>query len=256
VTVVAPDLRGFGLHRQAGGRLRRSGRADRTPRAARRHGGRARLRRGVRLRLRRGVTGGRRGAGDRRDGAARRRHDEAGEAPVPGGNFRWHMGFQSVPDVPELLIGGKERACLQWFFEHIAYDPSAIGPGRPPRRIRRGHHAGRRAARGPGGLSGLLHLGGSGRGPCADRLDHSRTHVRRRRVPRGVDPCFRTRGGARSHRRRHRALWPLGRRGTPGHRRRPDPRAGHVALRGCWARPTGSRALRYVTRGSRPGSGR
>jgi pimeloyl-ACP methyl ester carboxylesterase len=37
------------------------------------------------------------------------------------------MGFQSVPDLPELLIQGKERPYLQWFYEHFAYDPSAIG---------------------------------------------------------------------------------------------------------------------------------
>jgi pimeloyl-ACP methyl ester carboxylesterase len=48
--------------------------------------------------------------------------------PQPGGQFLWHMGFQSVPDLPELLIQGKERPYLQWFFEHFAYDPSAIGP--------------------------------------------------------------------------------------------------------------------------------
>jgi pimeloyl-ACP methyl ester carboxylesterase len=44
----------------------------------------------------------------------------------PGGNFLWHMGFQSVPELPELLIQGKERPYLRWFFEHFAYDPSAI----------------------------------------------------------------------------------------------------------------------------------
>jgi hypothetical protein len=27
----------------------------------------------------------------------------------------------------ELLIQGKERPYLQWFYEHFAYDPSAIG---------------------------------------------------------------------------------------------------------------------------------
>jgi pimeloyl-ACP methyl ester carboxylesterase len=48
--------------------------------------------------------------------------------PQPMGNFLWHMGFQSVPDLPELLIQGKERPYLRWFFEHFAYDPSAIGP--------------------------------------------------------------------------------------------------------------------------------
>jgi pimeloyl-ACP methyl ester carboxylesterase len=47
-------------------------------------------------------------------------------APQPQGNFLWHMGFQSVPDLPELLIAGKEKPYLRWFFEHFAYDPQAI----------------------------------------------------------------------------------------------------------------------------------
>jgi pimeloyl-ACP methyl ester carboxylesterase len=51
---------------------------------------------------------------------------EGAMTPQPAGNFLWHMGFQSVPDLPELLIQGKERPYLQWFFEHFAYDPSAI----------------------------------------------------------------------------------------------------------------------------------
>ena len=51
---------------------------------------------------------------------------EQAMAPQPGGNFLWHMGFQSVPDLPELLIQGKERPYLRWFFEHFAYDPAAI----------------------------------------------------------------------------------------------------------------------------------
>jgi pimeloyl-ACP methyl ester carboxylesterase len=51
---------------------------------------------------------------------------EQAMAPAPEGNFLWHMGFQSVPDLPELLIAGKERPYLRWFFEHFAYDPSAI----------------------------------------------------------------------------------------------------------------------------------
>lgn len=46
--------------------------------------------------------------------------------PQPGGQFLWHMGFQSVPDLPELLVSGHERPYLQWFFEHFAYDPTAI----------------------------------------------------------------------------------------------------------------------------------
>ena len=48
--------------------------------------------------------------------------------PRPDGNFLWHMGFQSVPDIPELLLRGNERPYLRWFFEHHAYDPSAISP--------------------------------------------------------------------------------------------------------------------------------
>jgi pimeloyl-ACP methyl ester carboxylesterase len=52
---------------------------------------------------------------------------EQAMSPAPGGNFLWHMGFHSVPDLPELLIQGKERPYLQWFFEHFAYDPTAIG---------------------------------------------------------------------------------------------------------------------------------
>jgi pimeloyl-ACP methyl ester carboxylesterase len=51
---------------------------------------------------------------------------EQAMAPQPGGNFLWHMGFQSVPDLPELLIQGKERPYLRWFFEHFAYDPAAV----------------------------------------------------------------------------------------------------------------------------------
>ncbi len=53
---------------------------------------------------------------------------EQAMAPAPDGNFLWHMGFQSVPDLPELLIAGKERPYLRWFFEHFAYDPDAITP--------------------------------------------------------------------------------------------------------------------------------
>jgi pimeloyl-ACP methyl ester carboxylesterase len=53
---------------------------------------------------------------------------EEAMSPRAGGRFLWHLGFQSVPELPELLIQGKERPYLQWFFEHFAYDPSAVGP--------------------------------------------------------------------------------------------------------------------------------
>jgi len=46
--------------------------------------------------------------------------------PRADGQFLWHMGFQSVPDIPELLLRGNERPYLEWFFERYAYDPSTI----------------------------------------------------------------------------------------------------------------------------------
>jgi pimeloyl-ACP methyl ester carboxylesterase len=51
---------------------------------------------------------------------------EGAMAPQPGGNFLWHMGFQSVPDIPFALLEGREEMYLRWFFEHYAYDPSAV----------------------------------------------------------------------------------------------------------------------------------
>jgi pimeloyl-ACP methyl ester carboxylesterase len=51
---------------------------------------------------------------------------EGAMAPQPGGNFLWHMGFQSVPDIPFALIQGREELYLRWFFEHYAYDPTAV----------------------------------------------------------------------------------------------------------------------------------
>lgn len=40
------------------------------------------------------------------------------------------MRTRSAPSriCPELLIAGKERPYLRWFFEHFAYDPDAITP--------------------------------------------------------------------------------------------------------------------------------
>jgi pimeloyl-ACP methyl ester carboxylesterase len=42
--------------------------------------------------------------------------------PAPGGRFLWHIGFQSVPDIPELLIRGRERDYITWFFETHSHD--------------------------------------------------------------------------------------------------------------------------------------
>ena len=46
--------------------------------------------------------------------------------PQADGRFLWHIGFQSVPDIPELLIGGNEREYLSWFFHNHSYDAGAI----------------------------------------------------------------------------------------------------------------------------------
>jgi pimeloyl-ACP methyl ester carboxylesterase len=47
--------------------------------------------------------------------------------PQPGGAFLWHMGFHSVPDIPELLIEGHLREYMQWFFTAAAAVPDAVG---------------------------------------------------------------------------------------------------------------------------------
>lgn len=36
--------------------------------------------------------------------------------PQPNGAFIWHMGFLSIPDIPEMLIAGHVREMLQWFY--------------------------------------------------------------------------------------------------------------------------------------------
>jgi pimeloyl-ACP methyl ester carboxylesterase len=39
----------------------------------------------------------------------------------------WHFAFHAVPDLPELLIEGRERAYLEWFFRHKTFDPTCYG---------------------------------------------------------------------------------------------------------------------------------
>jgi pimeloyl-ACP methyl ester carboxylesterase len=54
------------------------------------------------------------------------------EAVVPGFGLErqiqefWHFGFHMAPDIPEALIGGKERMYLDHFFGLATYDRSAI----------------------------------------------------------------------------------------------------------------------------------
>jgi len=40
--------------------------------------------------------------------------------------FRWHFMFNQLPDLPEMLIQGRERAYLSWMFDQWAYRREAI----------------------------------------------------------------------------------------------------------------------------------
>lgn len=40
----------------------------------------------------------------------------------------WHINFYSVPEFPEMLIGGKEREYFSYFIKHETHDPTAITP--------------------------------------------------------------------------------------------------------------------------------
>jgi pimeloyl-ACP methyl ester carboxylesterase len=55
---------------------------------------------------------------------------EGAMAPRPNGEFLWHMGFQSVPDLPQALIADREDIYLGHIFRQYAYDPSAVAPDR------------------------------------------------------------------------------------------------------------------------------
>jgi pimeloyl-ACP methyl ester carboxylesterase len=52
---------------------------------------------------------------------------EEAMVPRPDGGFLWHMAFQSVPEIPLMLIEGREDQYLRWFFEHHAFEPGAVG---------------------------------------------------------------------------------------------------------------------------------
>ena len=53
---------------------------------------------------------------------------EQAMVPQPHGQFLWHLGFQSVPDIPAALISGREALYLGAFFERFAYDAHAVRP--------------------------------------------------------------------------------------------------------------------------------
>jgi len=58
------------------------------------------------------------------------------DVPIPGAGLEkipqmspkgglWHISFHSVPDLPEVLVAGREREYLSWFYR-TAYNPTAI----------------------------------------------------------------------------------------------------------------------------------
>ena len=40
----------------------------------------------------------------------------------------WHLAFHAASDIPKMLIAGREREYLGWFFRNHAYDPAAVTP--------------------------------------------------------------------------------------------------------------------------------
>ena len=44
----------------------------------------------------------------------------------PDGFGLWHLAFHAAPDVPEMLIAGREREYLGWFLRNHAHDPTAV----------------------------------------------------------------------------------------------------------------------------------
>lgn len=55
---------------------------------------------------------------------------EQAMVPAEHGNFLWHMGFQSVPDIPQMLLTGNEQLYLDNMFQQYAYNPDAVRPDR------------------------------------------------------------------------------------------------------------------------------
>ncbi|KAL8943817.1 MAG: hypothetical protein Q9216_000810 [Gyalolechia sp. 2 TL-2023] len=58
-----------------------------------------------------------------------------GECPLPGTTVYddtkhtpplWHFDFQTVPDVPELLVSGHEKQYLKHFYDRLAQNPAAF----------------------------------------------------------------------------------------------------------------------------------
>src|SRR5919198_6556903 len=45
---------------------------------------------------------------------------------VNGGPLLWWIIFHQTADVPEALVQGKEMTYLSWFYQNLAFNPSAI----------------------------------------------------------------------------------------------------------------------------------
>jgi pimeloyl-ACP methyl ester carboxylesterase len=65
-----------------------------------------------------------------------------------GQNGPWWFAFSQVPDLLELLIHGKEKEYISWFFKELAYNPSVMADGDID--VYSSHISG------PGGLKGAL----------------------------------------------------------------------------------------------------
>jgi pimeloyl-ACP methyl ester carboxylesterase len=46
--------------------------------------------------------------------------------PALGQNGPWWFAFHQVPNLPEVLVQGKEKEYLSWFYKGLAYNPEAI----------------------------------------------------------------------------------------------------------------------------------
>jgi pimeloyl-ACP methyl ester carboxylesterase len=134
----------------------------------------------------------------------------------PDGFGLWRLAFHAVPDVAEMLVAGREREYLGWFFRNHAYDPSAIPAEDLDVYVRNFRQAG--AARAAFGYYRALYQDATRRrrvaasrpGACSRRgVQHRRGRGRRHAPPR------------RAGRGRRRAgMRPLDRRGTPRMARR------------------------------------
>lgn len=47
---------------------------------------------------------------------------------LPGGLPLWWFSFHQTPDIPEVLVAGKEMMYLSWFYQNLAYNQYAITP--------------------------------------------------------------------------------------------------------------------------------